>query len=399
MNIKEELIKEVNKIKIIDTHAHPFNPYLKKLELEHLIQLLAIGGPEYEKFYENKVKELKELILYKFLIKELAKLFNVEKDEKVVINKRNEYAENFKNYVEMLLNNAGIKGFIIDDGYSEAKGEHALPYININEFSNVIPNVIVKYVHRIEPDIKISFENNDTFDSFIDDIENKIKNYILDQKYAGFKSIIAYRTGLDINFRSEEEAKKEFINYKEGKGEKEWFGYKLKVVREYIISLIIEKISNTTKALQIHVGIGDKDIVLEKSFPHNLFNFLKNEKTRKAKIVLVHGGYPNIAIASYLANAFPNVYMDISIATPFGLVNLDNRIKEAMELSPVSKIMYASDGYYIPEIHWISAIAFRRSLIRNLEILVKNEIIDINEAIKIAEMILYLNAEKVYNLS
>ncbi|MEM0005898.1 MAG: amidohydrolase family protein, partial [Ignisphaera sp.] len=152
------------------------------------------------------------------------------------------------------------------------------------------------------------------------------------------------------------------------------------------------------KVVQIHTGIGDKDILLSKSFPHLLFQFLKDERTRKTKIVLVHGGYPNVAITSYLANAFPNVYMDISVATPFGLANLEHRIREALELAPASKIMYASDGYYTPELHWISAVALRKALISLLKEWLSLDLIDLSDALEIAERILYKNAVNVYSL-
>jgi predicted TIM-barrel fold metal-dependent hydrolase len=129
-----------------------------------------------------------------------------------------------------------------------------------------------------------------------------------------------------------------------------------------------------------------------------LFDLLKEERVRNAKINLVHGGYPNVVFASYLANAFPNVFMDISIATPFGLANLENRIKEAIELAPASKVMYASDGYYIPELHWAGAILFKKALKRVLNDLINTYKFDEDDALRVARMIAYENAERVYGM-
>lgn len=389
----------IDELNLIDTHAHPFNPSLKRISNEQLSMLLAIGSPEYESSSVSHVSDLKELLLYKFIIKELARLLNVKNDENSIINKRNSLAENFKNYVEILLNDAKIAGFVFDDGYSEAKGEHALPHINIYDFKELLPkNMKLKFLHRIEPDIKNCFEKASDFESFIREIEDIVDSYIKNPEYAGFKTIIAYRTGLDIKLRSEEEAKNEFRRYKKGEGERKWFGPELKITREYVVSLIIEKISKSSKVLQIHTGIGDKDIVLNKSFPYLLFDLLKEERVRNAKIILVHGGYPNVVFASYLANAFPNVFMDISIATPFGLANLENRIKEAIELAPASKVMYASDGYYIPELHWAGAILFKKALKRVLNDLINTYKFDEDDALRVARMIAYENAERVYGM-
>jgi hypothetical protein len=70
----------IDELNMIDTHAHPFNPLLKRISNEQLSMLLAIGSPEYESSSVSHVSDLKELLLYKFIIKELARLLNVKKD-------------------------------------------------------------------------------------------------------------------------------------------------------------------------------------------------------------------------------------------------------------------------------------------------------------------------------
>ncbi|MCS7111583.1 MAG: amidohydrolase family protein [Ignisphaera sp.] len=391
-----ELEDGIQRVWIVDTHSHPFK--FTRLTTSHLAGLLAIGGPAYE---SDGFKDLESLLVYKFLMRELSKLLGLEsaKDPERVMEVRSELAErSFRDYVELLFERAGIKGLIIDDGYSEAGGEHALPYIEIGEFEKNLPKwVSVRYLHRIEPDIRRIFEESDSFSDFASGIEYSIEKFARDPRYVGFKSIIAYRTGLEVLWRSEEEARREFMECKKGYCEQAWFGPVARILREYVLSLVVEKCREHGRVVQIHTGIGDKDILLVKSFPHLLFPFLKDERVRKTKIVLVHGGYPNVVMTSYLANAFPNVYMDVSVATPFGLSNLENRIREALELAPASKIMYASDGYYTPEIHWVGAIAFRRAFATVLKELVSSEFLEVDDALEIAGRILYRNAAHVYS--
>jgi predicted TIM-barrel fold metal-dependent hydrolase len=214
----------------------------------------------------------------------------------------------------------------------------------------------------------------------------------------GFKTIIAYRVGLSIEWGDESRARRDFEEAKRGRAATSWFGPVVKSLREYVVSMAVEKAARFGKVVQVHTGIGDKDIVLSRASPVHLFGFLKDDRARRAKIVLVHGGYPWTVLASYLANAFPNVYMDLSIATPFGVANLDQRISESLELAPYTKVMYASDGYYVPEIVWLSAVAFREALSRVLGDLAAKDIITPGEALEITESILYRNAERVYGV-
>ncbi|MEB3860413.1 MAG: amidohydrolase family protein [Desulfurococcales archaeon] len=383
---------------IVDTHVHPFNPRLSTLTPEHLAALLAIGGPGYEP--GKAVGETSNLIVYRYTVRRLARLLGVSVDSGEVLRARNlEASKDLRSYVSRLFSDAGIAGLIIDDGHSEAVGEHALPMVDLGEFEKSVPgHVKLWYLHRLEPDIAAALSESSTFNDFVERIEDVLESFARNPRYVGFKTIIAYRVGLAIEWGDEARARKDFGEVKQGKAASSWFGPLVKSLREYVVSMAIEKAAKHGKAVQVHTGIGDKDIVLDKSSPIHIFGFLKDERARRAKIILVHGGYPWTSLASYLVNAFPNVYMDLSIATPFGLANLDQRIRESLELAPYTKVMYASDGYYVPEIAWISAVAFREALSRVLRDLEAKDIITETEAADIAEAILYKNAERVYNI-
>ena len=70
--------------------------------------------------------------------------------------------------------------------------------------------------------------------------------------------------------------------------------------------------------------------------------------------VLLHAGWPYVRELSYLCALYPNVYMDLSLAIPFTTTAIPNMIHEAFSLAPITKIMYASDGYSIPELFWVA---------------------------------------------
>lgn len=390
-------IIDLQDFQLIDEHCHPFSMEAKKLTKEKLLNLVSIGGPYHEGEEKLTVLHSKELILYKVIIKELSNYFKIDGTEVEILEKRNEKAQNFREYVEELFNNIKIKSMIVDDGFSETLVEHPLPKVELDKFKQIV-SFKVYHVHRIEPIIMYAYKNSKNFEEFISIIEDDLRKSSKKPGFKGFKTITAYRTGLNITWREEEEAKEEYRRYKNGEGEYSWFGPVLRKTREYVIRKVAEFCAKGRHVFQIHTGIGDKDIIFGKCNPKHLFTFLKKEEIRKTRIVLVHGGYPYSSETAWIVNAFPNVFMDLSILIPFGLTNAATRIKQILELAPVSKIFYATDGYSIPELHWIGGILAKKTLARVLTDMIKDEVVDEDEAYKIAKLILTENAEREYNL-
>jgi hypothetical protein len=64
----------------------------------------------------------------------------------------------------------------------------------------------------------------------------------------------------------------------------------------------------------------------------------------------------------------------------------------------LSKLLYASDGFSLPELFWLGAKIGREKLGLALGKLVEESILNTAEAIEAAEMILYKNTETVYGL-
>jgi predicted TIM-barrel fold metal-dependent hydrolase len=80
-------------------------------------------------------------------------------------------------------------------------------------------------------------------------------------------------------------------------------------------------------------------------------------------VVLLHAGYPFVREAAYLASVYPNVYVDFSQAAPLlagpGLTRV---LEELLALAPLTKVLYGSDAWGIPEWFWLAARAARRAL-------------------------------------
>jgi predicted TIM-barrel fold metal-dependent hydrolase len=93
----------------------------------------------------------------------------------------------------------------------------------------------------------------------------------------------------------------------------------------------------------------------------------------------------------------PNVYLDVSEGTLFGMPNMRQRIYEALEACPYSKILYGADGS-LPEALWIVARRYKAVLGRVLEELVGDGFCSTREAYDLAAAILHANAERIYDL-
>lgn len=384
---------------VIDEHCHPFTELAQNLTKEQFISLLSIGGAKYglTSTSNGALFHPQNLVFYRVFIKKLSKLFSCPAEIEKIIKARNERSKIFKKYLTELFTDANIETLIVDDGYSEVSVEHKLPEINFEKLAELVP-VKVARIKRLEPLIQKSLDASSNFEELMAGYTSALEAAAKKQRCVAFKSITAYRTGLDIQRYDEKEAEKEYRLYKEKKGVLTWFGPQAKKLREYLLCYAIEKSIEFNIPFQIHTGIGDTDVIFERCNPKFMFNFLKDEAVRRAKIVLVHGGYPYTSDAAYLTNAFPNVYMDLSIIFPFAYAGASARILDIFELAPTSKVLYGSDGFSIPELHWISAKVGKEILAEVLGKLIQLGVFDEDEAYEAASMILSENARRLYKL-
>jgi predicted TIM-barrel fold metal-dependent hydrolase len=89
--------------------------------------------------------------------------------------------------------------------------------------------------------------------------------------------------------------------------------------------------------------------------------------------------------------------MDVSEGTIFGMPNMRQRIFEALEACPYSKILYGADGS-VPEALWIVAKRYKAVLGRVLEELVADGFCSQREAYEVGRCILSGNAVRLYGL-
>jgi uncharacterized protein len=193
--------------------------------------------------------------------------------------------------------------------------------------------------------------------------------------YAGLKTIAAYRGGLDLEALPPP-ARADRLE-----------GTPLRGV--LLAALGANEATGDPLPVQVHTGFGDSDLRLPAARPGLLAPLI--ERFRQTPFVLLHC-YPFVREAGWLAHVYANVFFDVSLTIPH-VARPAEALYEALELAPVSKLLYASDASQTPELYLLGARWWREALGDVLPALLPG-----HDAARAARMILRENARAVYRL-
>lgn len=291
-------------------------------------------------------------------------------------------------YTRALLRDAGITELVADEGFTY------MP-IGATQLEDTV-GIPVHRVARIESfiDELTASDLCSTLADFADALESRLDEAAADENTIALKSIIAYRTGLDIEDPSLADASPAFDAWR-ASGWSESRSHS-KIVRDYLLHRSMAVVERHDIALHIHCGDGDVDVVFEHSRPQDLFRFLTTYHRRP--ILLMHAGHPWSEEAAYLASIMPHVYVDLSVLIPWASSEIERYLSRFLGMVPSRKLIYSSDQVYEPELFWIPAKLARVGLERALANLVDARFLDLSEARGIARGILGENCLRVHGL-
>ena len=231
-------------------------------------------------------------------------------------------------------------------------------------------------------------------DGFADALQQQLDEAAGDPRTIALKSVIAYRTGLDITEPAKSEAASAFQRWRAAG----WADSRAdsKPVRDYLLHLAMPIIERHSIALHIHCGDGDPDVVFEHSRPQDLYGFLRRYDRRP--IVLMHAGHPWSEEAAYIAAILPHVYIDLSVLIPWASLDIESYLARLIGMMPSSKLLYSSDQVYEPELFWLPARFARRALERALSAAIDADYLTIAQAQSIGRGILAGNTRLVHAL-
>ncbi len=193
--------------------------------------------------------------------------------------------------------------------------------------------------------------------------------------YVALKTIVAYRGGLDLDALP--------APVRTDRLE----GTPLRAV--LIAALEANEATGDPLPVQVHTGFGDSDLSLPAARPGHLKPLI--ERFHETTFVLLHC-YPFVREAGWLAHVYGNVYFDLSLTIPH-VARPAIALAEALELAPVSKLLYASDAARAPELYLLASVWWRDALAEVLPALLPGD-----AAVSAARMILRENARGVYRV-
>lgn len=389
---------DLHDLAVVDVHCHPF---LDKGEVtaERFVDLTAFGGGSRAYMEEAGVpftdavraelqRGKRNSLYFRRLVRDLAAFFGVAADLDEVVAARNAaVAADYRAYVARLYAEANLTTMVMDFGFPQ-------PALDVESVRAQLPLEVVP-VFRIEPLIADLLKADIGWAEFGRRYDDTIAGALTAGGFKGVKSIIAYRTGLEVSpvSRTPDQGLQALDAIRRGLG-----GGSVKKLRDHLLCRAIELCIEHDVPMQIHTGMGDVEVNLPFCRPAYLMDLLRFPAFRACRVLLVHGGYPYQREAAYIANVLPRVYCDVSEGIPFAAHAARSIFAEVLEMAPLSKVVYGSDGYALPEITYTSAKLGKQALGQVLDALVTDGFLDAAEARDAARMILAANARELYRL-
>jgi predicted TIM-barrel fold metal-dependent hydrolase len=275
-------------------------------------------------------------VTYRRAVELLAAHLGCEQDERAVYERR--LASDADEYASSLLRATGTELLFVDDGYPPPGSG-----VTVQELARLAGC-------RALPVLRLETRGADAATA---------AERARADGFAALKTIAAYRGGLD------------------------------RVSEHVVAALEANEATGNPLPVQVHTGFGDSDLHLWRSDPGYLKPLV--ERFRETPFVLLHC-YPFVREAGWLAHVYGNVFFDLSLTIPH-VARPAEALAEALELAPVSKLLYASDAARTPELYLVAATWWRDALA-----VVLPQLLPEAEVERAARMILRENALALYGL-
>ena len=213
----------------------------------------------------------------------------------------------------------------------------------------------------------------------------------------GFKSIAAYRIGLDLDPARPSVAEVARRPRRRGRATIEKTGV-TRLADPVLIRFGIWTALDIGKPLQFHVGYGDRDVDLLRCDPLHLTPLLRATVDLGVPIMLLHN-YPFHRHAGYLAQVFDHVFVDVGLAVQNVGTRAEVVLAELLELAPFGSVLFSTDACGLAELYVTSTTLFRRALSRFLDGGLRDGAWSIADVERISRLIGRDNARRAYGLS
>jgi predicted TIM-barrel fold metal-dependent hydrolase len=248
-------------------------------------------------------------------------------------------------YVRRLFDDAGISGFVLDEGVSSGDDGPVGAYAEL-------AGRPVWWLARVDPLVDELLARGAGAAEVLREVEGFLERSAR-AGCVGFKTILAYRTGLAVDPTVDRTAAERSLDpalpvRRRGKA-----------LRDLVTRTVLARAADLGRPVQIHTGFGDSELRLAESHPLLLEELLRSAEGSAATVVLIHGSYPWHEEAAYLATVRPNVFVELSLSNLFAPLRMADRLLALLELAPRDKVLCGSDGHGPPETHWFGCRTLR----------------------------------------
>ncbi|WP_318307465.1 amidohydrolase family protein [Amycolatopsis solani] len=208
---------------------------------------------------------------------------------------------------------------------------------------------------------------------------------------AGFKSIAAYRVGLEL---AGERPSPPEVAAAAGR----WLrSGNPRLADEVLHRHLVFTGLDLGLPVQFHVGYGDSDVDLHRCDPLLLTGLLRATRDRGVPILLLHN-YPFHRNAAYLAQVFEHVFVDAGLITHNAGFRAPAVLAELLEIAPFGKVLFSTDAFGLAELYHLGTALFRQGLSDFVRAALDADAVSEGDAIRLCASVGHENAQRIYRL-
>ncbi len=371
---------QLDHLTIVDHHAHN----LLRPEALNDFSLAAAFTEGYDTAIVTR--HVQHTLFFQRSMRQLADLLGCDPSLEALQSLRDQLG--YEPLAQRLFDAGGFAALILDDGFMP---DRIMPTAWHERFAPTFRLI------RIEHLGAQLLTQTSTWSQFMDAFRAGLEQH--DPAVVGFKSIVAYRSGLRLAPADPSAAGQAFARLREAVAHGAPARIATKPLNDWLVWTMMEIAAREAIPVQFHTGFGDPDLDLREANPLHLRPLLERADLRPAPVILLHAGYPFTRELGYLAAVYPNVYLDLGLAVPYlSRAGMEAVVSAALELAPISKILFSTDAHLIPETFYVGARCGREVLAAMLTRCVTDGDLTLAEAEAAALAILRQNAIALYRL-
>ena len=375
---------DITSIPVVDNHCHPvlLNQHMDALRFRSYCT--EASDPSFAEMH------VPNTVYYLWLLRQMATFYGCERNEDDILAARSRLGSD--TLLEHLLRAANIDTLVLDPAYPLSSACYT------PERMGQLGHCRAVKMLRLETLMQELILDYSDFDEVIERFADQVR-HVHEHGYCALKSIVAYRTGLNIAEWSKDEAATAFLEARTQASEQGQLRIAHKPLIDYLLHIAFQQAAEQQLPIQFHTGYGDSDTDMRLGNPLQLREVLERKDYHSMAVVLLHESYPYCQLGAYLAAIYPHVYFDLSYTIPFlDKLEMLAFTRQALSVAPASKLMFSTDGIHLPEMHWAGALRGRSIIGQVLDEMIDADEIDEDQGYDIAQQILHDTAYAVYKL-